>query len=108
MKRLSALCAVVLACAVSLPAQAHGYYGGPGFRGGFHHHGGWRHDWVGPVLGAAIVGGALYAASTPSYAAPQVIAVPPQPPRVAYYCSSWGQYYPAVQTCPVPWQLVSY
>ena len=106
MKRLLCVAAFSLATVLSGPAQAHGM--GGGWRGGpyHHHHGG--HNWIGPVLGAAIVGSAIYAASTPSYASAPVIVAAPPPQRVAYYCSSWGQYYPAVQTCPVPWQLVSY
>jgi len=110
MKRMVALCALALSGVVSIPAQAHGYYGG--WRGGHHYHGG-GHHWVGPVLGAALIGGAIYAASTPSYATTQIITVPPAPPvvsgpRIAYYCSSWGQYYPQVQNCPVPWQPVPF
>jgi len=107
MKRLFTLCAFCLAGALAVPAQAHGM--GGGWRGGYgyHHHGGGR-GWVAPVLGAAIIGSAIYAASSPSYAAAPVIVAPPPPQRVAYYCASWGQYYPAVQTCPVPWQPVQY
>ena len=110
MKRLTAIAAVVLSAAVAMPAQAHGM---GGWHGGYGHHygGGWRGNWVAPVVGAAIVGSALYAASTPSYAmpvyaTPPVVVAPPQ--RVAYYCATWGQYYPAVQSCPVPWQPVNY
>jgi len=93
MKRVSTLFACLLACAVVLPAQAHG--------GG------------GPVLGAALVGSVLYAASTPSYVvqAPPVVVMPQQtmpPARVAYFCSASQQYYPQVPSCPVPWQLVNY
>ena len=110
MKRLATIFALVLSTALAVPAQAHGM---GGWRGGYaHHHGGWRGDWVGPVLGAAIVGSAIYAASTPSYAMPAYVTPPvvvsPPPQRVAYYCSTWGQYYPAVQSCPVPWQPVTY
>jgi len=108
MKRLVATLAVVLSAAMAMPAQAHGM--GGGWRGGYshHYHGGWRGDWVGPVLGAAIVGGAVYAATRPTYVSPPpVVVMPPQQP-VAYYCSTWGQYYPSVQTCPVPWQPVTY
>jgi hypothetical protein len=112
MKRLVATLAVVLSAALALPAQAHGM---GGWRGGYmhHYHGGWRGDWVGPVVGAAIVGSAVYAATRPAYnysytyASPPVVVMPPQQP-VAYYCATWGQYYPAVQTCPVPWQPVTY
>ncbi|MEY4363683.1 MAG: hypothetical protein RLZZ24_1035 [Pseudomonadota bacterium] len=109
MKRLVAVLAIALSTAWVMPAQAHGM---GGWRGGYghmhHHHGGWRGDWVGPVLGAAIVGGAIYTASTPTYVTQPVYVAPPPPQRVAYYCASWGQYYPAVQTCPVPWQPVNY
>jgi hypothetical protein len=111
MKRLLAVCTLCVAGAVALPAQAHGM---GGWRGGYGHHHGGEHGWVGPVLGAAIIGSAIYAASTPVYAsapvyapAPVIMTAPP-PQRVAYYCASWGQYYPAVQSCPVPWQPVAY
>jgi len=129
MKRLSSLLACLLACAFVLPAQAHGgfghgggaYVGGHGGYGGWHG-GGYRHDyyrgswgnnWVAPVLGAALVGGALYAASTPSYVVqqPSVVVMPQQtlpPARVAYFCGTSQQYYPNVPSCPVPWQLVNY
>lgn len=111
MKRISVLLACVLSLAAALPAQAHGY-GHGGYRGGYHHDGGgWRGDWVAPLVGAAIVGGVLYAATTPSYAAPVVVTPPPvvpASPRVAYFCSTSQQYYPNVPTCAVPWQLVSY
>ena len=111
MKRLTAAIALAMGAALTLPAQAHGGgYGG--WRGGYHggYHGGHHNHWIGPVLGAALIGGAIYATRSPAYAAPTVVTVPaaPMPPQVAYYCSSWGQYYPNVQTCPVPWQLVSY
>jgi hypothetical protein len=64
-----------------------------------------------PVLGAAIVGSVIYAASTPSYAATQPVVVQQHyapPNRVAYFCSTSQQYYPNVPTCQVPWQPVSY
>jgi len=35
----------------------------------------------------------------------QPVYTNPQAP-VAYYCASYQQYYPQVQTCPVPWQMV--
>lgn len=110
MKRLTAAIVLALGAALTLPAQAHGGGYGGGWRGGYHggYHGGHHNHWIGPVLGAALIGGAIYATRTPSYAAPAVVTVPAVPPQVAYYCSTWGQYYPSVQTCPVPWQLVSY
>ncbi len=68
---------------------------------------------MGPVLGAALVGSVLYAASTPSYVVqqPPVVVMPQQtlpPARVAYFCGTSQQYYPNVPSCPVPWQLVNY
>lgn len=120
MKRLSTLLLCVLACVVALPAQAHGGGGGGGWhRGGHggggygysHPGGGWRNDWAGPVLGAALVGGVIYAASTPRYVVspPLVVGQPPvYPNRVAYFCSTAQQYYPNVPSCNVPWQVVSY
>ena len=112
MKRLFRIFVVLLSMALVAPAFADGYgrHGG-GYHGGYGHHhgGGWGNNWVGPVLGAAIVGSAIYAASTPSYAvAPPVVAVAPPAPRVAYYCGTSQQFYPNVPTCNVPWQLVSY
>ena len=107
MKRISVLLACVLSLATALPVQAHGYG-----HGGYHHGGGeWRGGWMAPLVGAAIVGGALYATTSPSYAAPVVVTPPPvvpAAPRVAYFCSTSQQYYPNVPTCAVPWQLVSY
>ena len=112
MKRLFRIFVVLLSMVLVAPAFADGYgrHGG-GYHGGYGHHhgGGWGNNWVGPVLGAAIVGSAIYAASTPSYAvAPPVVAVAPPAPRVAYYCGTSQQFYPNVPTCNVPWQLVSY
>ena len=115
MKRISVLLACVLSLATALPVQAHGYgHGHGGYHGGGYYHGGggWRGGWVAPLLGAAIVGGAVYAATSPSYAAAPVVVTPPPvapvPARVAYFCSASQQYYPNVPTCAVPWQLVSY
>lgn len=128
MKRVSALLACLLTFAVVLPAQAggHGHGGGRGghsvqhFGGhgyvqshghgyGSHYRGSSNH-WLAPVLGAAIVGSVIYAASTPIYAAPVVVQqqqyAPPN--RVAYFCSTSQQYYPNVPTCQVPWQPVNY
>jgi hypothetical protein len=128
MKRLSALLASLLVFVVVLPAQAdgrgygghgggrhggHGYsqnfgghYGGHGYS---HNYRGSSHHWLAPVLGAALVGSVIYAASTPSYAAPVVVQQQYLPPsRVAYFCPTAQQYYPNVATCQVPWQPVSY
>ena len=113
MKRLSILLACLLSAVLAVPAQAHGFgHGGSsGHHGGYGYRGGWGNNWVAPVLGAAIVGGAIYAASTPSYAAPQTVVVQQQyaaPSRVAYFCPASQQYYPNVATCQVPWQPMTY
>ena len=88
------------------------YNGGHHGGGGYGYRGGWGNNWVGPVVGAALLGGAIYAASTPSYAVQPQIVVTPQPyavgPRVAYFCSTAQAYYPQVPTCQVPWQVVNY
>ncbi len=114
MKRISILLACVLSAALAVPAQAHGFGHGGGFgghHGGYGYRGGWGANWVAPVLGAAIVGGAIYAASTPVYVMPQQMVVQQQyasPSRVAYFCPTAQQYYPNVPSCQVPWQPVSY
>ena len=105
MKRVSVLLACLLAFAVVLPAQAGGHHGHGG------HHGGYGNHWLAPVLGAAVVGSVIYAASTPSYAMTQPMVVQQQyapPSRVAYFCPTAQQNYPTVPTCQVPWQPVSY
>ena len=125
MKRFSTLLACLFAFAVVLPAQAdgrgHGGYGG-GHGGYGHNYGGHGYGygghyrgasnyWLAPVLGAALVGSVVYAASTPSYVMPQTVVVQQQyapPSRVAYFCPTAQQYYPNVPTCQVPWQPVSY
>jgi hypothetical protein len=118
MKRVSILLACLLSAVLAVPAQAHGFghggggYGGyGGHHGGYGYRGGWSNNWVAPVLGAAIVGGAIYAASTPSYAMPQQVVVQQQylpPSRVAYFCPTSQQFYPNVSTCQVPWQPTHY
>ena len=116
MKRAFILLACLLSAVLAVPAQAHGFgHGGGGYGGhhggGYGYRGGWSNHWVAPVLGAALVGGAMYAASTPSYAMPQQVVVQQQylpPSRVAYFCPTAQQYYPNVSTCQVPWQPVSY
>lgn len=131
MKRVSALLACVLTVAVVLPAQADGrgyggsdrhgghgfsnHYSGHGSHGGRgdygNHYRGSSNHWLAPVLGAAIVGSVIYAASTPSYAVTQPVVVQQQyapPSRVAYFCPTAQQYYPAVPTCQVPWQPINY
>jgi hypothetical protein len=119
MKRVSIILACLLSAVLALPAQAHGFgHGGGGYGGygghhggGYGYRGGWGNNWVAPVLGAAIVGGAIYAASTPSYAMPQQVVVQQQyapPSRVAYFCPISQQFYPNVPTCQVPWQPTNY
>ena len=115
MKRFLSLFVLMLSLSMAAPAFAHGYgrHGG-GYQGGYGHHGGgWSNHWVGPVLGAAIVGSAIYAATAPAYAAPApaITVYPPVvtvAPRMAYFCSTSQQFYPTVPTCNVPWQLVNY
>lgn len=110
MKRASIFLACLLSAVTVVPAQAHGF-GHGGWHGGHGYRGGWGHHWVAPVVGAAIVGGAIYAASTPSYAMSQQVVVQQQyipPSRVAYFCPTSQQYYPHAPTCQVPWQPVSY
>ena len=122
MKRASVLFACLLSTVLALPAQAHGYGHGSGYgghygavHGGYRvdhgYRGDWGRNWVGPVLGAAIVGSAIYAASTPSYVMPQQVVVQQQyapPSRVAYFCPTSQQFYPNVPTCQVPWQSTNY
>ena len=121
MKRRLLLLVLSGALSVAAPAFAHGGWrhggGGYGHHGHHGHHGGGAR-WVGPVLGAALVGSALYAAtyprvvySQPVVVSPPVVTAPPivvDPARVAYFCNPYQQYYPTVATCPVPWQVVPY
>jgi hypothetical protein len=122
MKRKLLLLLASAVVSAASPAFAHGGgwghggrgYGGPG---PVYRHGG-SGQWIGPVLGAALIGSAVYAAtyprvvySQPVVMGPPVMAAPPvvvDPARVAYFCNSYQQYYPNVQTCPVPWQVVPY
>ena len=120
------LTAATLACAIPAQAQTvvtqisyrsggagwhhgghHGWHHG-GRNGGHHGHGHGYGRWAGPMLGAAVIGGLVYATRPQVYAEPVYINAPPTPPRVAYFCSAYQQYYPSVATCPVPWQMVSY
>jgi hypothetical protein len=106
--------------AASLPAaMAHGPYGGGYRRGGGDY-------WWGPALvGGAIVGTSIYLSrpvqpstviitsppavvvTTPAQPTTWVNGTPVQPPVEAYYCRDYGQYFPAVQTCPTPWLVVN-
>lgn len=92
-----------------------GIHGGGhgGYRGGYG--GGYGGNWVAPLLGAAIVSGAIYAAmpSPVVVQQPQVIYPPQQavvtdPSRVRYYCQPYQQYYPNVTQCPGAWQVVPF
>ena len=128
MKAYFATVLTALACALALPAQAqtvvtqityrsggHGWHQGGhqgwhlgGRNGGHHGHGHGYGRWAAPLLGAAVIGGWVYANRPQVYAEPVYINAPPTPPRVAYFCTAYQQYYPSVATCPVPWQMVSY
>ena len=134
MKAYFAAVLTAAAFGLALPAQAQTVVtqityrsGGPGWHHGGHqgwHHGGrngghhghgYGHGhghgygrWAAPLLGAAVIGGLVYANRPQVYAEPVYINAPPTPPRVAYFCSAYQQYYPSVATCPVPWQMVSY
>ncbi|HSQ05489.1 MAG TPA: hypothetical protein VLN59_15725 [Burkholderiales bacterium] len=90
-----------------------GWHGGGGhFRGGS---GGHRfsgsHFRGGLAFGLPfiVVPGYTYASSYPYYY-PPVVAMPPQYIEQAddyhYYCPQLGAYFPDVQQCPGPWQLV--
>jgi hypothetical protein len=114
MKRFVSILLCALSLAAVAPAQAHGYggwHGGGGYYHDYHreYRGGYGGGWVGPLLGAALVGGAIYAATTPRY---EVVTpgyvVPSAPPRVAYFCPTSQQFYPNVPACNVPWQLTNY
>ena len=128
MKAYFAAVFTAVAFALALPAQAqtvvtqisyrsggagwhhgghHGWHHG-GRNGGHHGHGHGYGRWAGPLLGAAVIGGLVNATRPQVYAEPVYINAPPTPPRVAYFCSAYQQYYPSVATCPVPWQMVSY
>jgi len=113
MKRLVSILLCALSMAAVAPAQAHGFggwHGGGGYHGGY---GYGYNGWVAPLVGAAIVGGAVYAATAPRYevVTPGYVVAPPNvysnAPRVSYYCPTAQQFYPAVPACNVPWQLVN-
>ncbi len=92
-----------------------GHGGGYGGHGGGGYRGGYGGGWVAPLLGAAIVGGAIYAAmpapvvvQQPQVIYPQQPAVITDPSRVRYYCQPYQQYYPNVTQCPGAWQIVPF
>ena len=80
------------------------------------HHGGFRHfrnDWGwSPLAAAAVIGTTVYLANSIANTPPVTVTVSPPvavtPPRTAYFCAATQQYYPAVPTCPMPWQVVNY
>jgi hypothetical protein len=95
--------------AQGFPQRGYVGHGGGGYRGGY---GG---GWVAPLLGAAIVGGAIYAAmpapvvvQQPQVIYPQQPAVITDPSRVRYYCQPYQQFYPNVTQCPAAWQVVPF
>jgi len=104
----------------NIAVRSGGFHGGHGWGGGHgggygHGHRGYGGGWAAPLLGAAIIGGAIYS-SLPS--APVVVQQPPvvvpqqqlitDPSRVSYYCPAYQQYYPNVTQCPTAWQVVPY
>jgi hypothetical protein len=98
----------------NIAVRGGGFHGGHGWGGGYGYRG-YGGGWIAPLLGAAIVGGAIYS-TLPQ--APVVIQQPPvivpqqqvitDPSRVSYYCSPYQQYYPNVTQCPTAWQIVPY
>jgi hypothetical protein len=105
-KLLMAVAVVAIAFTLRIgigPAEAHGgsFHGGGFHGGGFHgggfHHGGFRGGFVGGVfLGDPYFG--TYPYPVPYAAAPA--------PAFWYFCPPANAYYPAVPSCPVPWQPV--
>lgn len=97
---------------ISVRGGFHGGHGGHGWGG--HGHRGYGGGWVAPLLGAAIVGGAIYSTlPSPVVVQPAPVLLPQQPvitdpSRVSYYCPAYQQYYPQVTQCPTPWQMVPY
>lgn len=64
-------------------------------RGGHHHHHGGGGNWVAPLVGGLILGGAIYGLSQPSYAAPPVYVAPPQyrtECQIVPVYDRWGYY----------------
>jgi hypothetical protein len=107
MKRLLMILLMSVGMMSVMPAQAHWH--GERFEGGYHGGGGWHTGWVLPAVGGALVGSALYAATSPHYmvSSPPVVMSPPVQ-RTAYFCPTSQQYYPNVPVCNMPWQVVGY
>ncbi len=72
-----------------------------------------RNDWsMSPFAAAAVIGTTVYLANRIATMPPAAVIVSPpvqvSPPSTAYFCPASQQYYPAVPTCPMPWQVVNY
>lgn len=82
------------------PARVH-----PGFHPGFVRPG---HFGSRVVVGAAFAGVGVGVGLWPGYYYPPAYYAPPPPViQYWYYCPPAGAYYPYVQNCPAPWQLVA-
>jgi hypothetical protein len=77
MKKIVLALAVVASLAGSVQAEAHGYYGGYGYRGGYYGGNGW--GVAGAVLGGMVVGAAINQATQPVYVQQQPVYVQQQP-----------------------------
>ncbi|MBV8167667.1 MAG: hypothetical protein JO021_12795 [Alphaproteobacteria bacterium] len=106
-KRLWMLAAIVAIPLMASPASAHGgghgggSHGGGGFHGGagFHDHGEFHHGFH--RGGGVFIGGGFY---DPYFYEPYGYGYAAPAPGVWYYCPPANAYYPAVTSCPVPWQ----
>jgi hypothetical protein len=91
---------------VASPALAHGGGHGGGFHGGFH--GGFRdgfHDRFHPGFRGDVFGGGFYDPFLyDPYLGGYPYAYSAPPAGVWYLCPTANAYYPAVTSCPVPWQ----
>jgi len=76
MKKIALAVILTLTLAGTASAQHRGGHGG----GGHYHNGGG--NWVAPLVGGLILGGAIYGLSQPSYAAPYY----PAPPQYRTEC----------------------
>lgn len=128
-KRATFLAALVLLASAWAPLAAAGR-GNDGWRNDRHYrsyessHRG--HSHAGAAVGAGILLGAsllwlssytpppqptrvvVMSSPPPVIFAPPAprLAPPPPPPEVWYYCRSEGAYYPYVQSCRTPWEVV--
>ena len=78
MKKIALAVILTLTLAGTAEAQHRGGHGG----GGHHHRGDGGGNWVAPLVGGLILGGAIYGLSQPSYAAPYY----PAPPQYRTEC----------------------